>query len=357
VQYIIHQGFTEYRATYWVGANALIRLQALRDVRTWAEERGHRVPIFIQDRTVIEDTGSTLDLIRRGWTLHNYPERLAYSAMPPDFGSLIIQRRRWSNGGLIIFADLVRYARPLQHARTRAVELLIRAYYLLSPAMANFALLMLLFYPFDMSITSVWLPVSAAPYYYLYGRDMVGSGYRWTDLPRVYALNLLLLPVNLAGVLRSLQRVITGRKSAFGRTPKVEGRTSVPALHVLIQCGVLVYLVAMLLADIVLHRFAHTVFCAMNIGFWLYAMLAFVGLRESWADVRAKFAQHKAALAAAPIVEPISVRRIGASDRRRRLQIQSAEKSRMNERDRGVHTRAVPPRLSEATPDPGTGDN
>ena len=44
-----------------------------------------------------------------GVKLFNYPERLAYSATPPDFGSLLIQRRRWANGGVIIVPKLMRY--------------------------------------------------------------------------------------------------------------------------------------------------------------------------------------------------------------------------------------------------------
>jgi len=60
-------------------------------------ERGFTVTRYIQDRTVIEDTESSVDLVERGWRLYNYPERMAYSATPPDFGSLLIQRRRWVN--------------------------------------------------------------------------------------------------------------------------------------------------------------------------------------------------------------------------------------------------------------------
>src|SRR5439155_2874763 len=33
LQYIVHQGFTAFNATFWVGANALLRLAALRDIR------------------------------------------------------------------------------------------------------------------------------------------------------------------------------------------------------------------------------------------------------------------------------------------------------------------------------------
>ena len=59
--------------------------------------------------TLIEDTESSVDLAARGWRLENYPERLAFSATPPDFGALLIQRRRWANGGLLILPKLLRY--------------------------------------------------------------------------------------------------------------------------------------------------------------------------------------------------------------------------------------------------------
>ena len=49
---------------------------------------------------MIEDTESTVDLAFRGLTLRNYPDRLAFSATPPDFGSLLIQQHRWANGRL-----------------------------------------------------------------------------------------------------------------------------------------------------------------------------------------------------------------------------------------------------------------
>jgi cellulose synthase (UDP-forming) len=38
---------------------------------------------YIQDRTVIEDTESSIDLVAHDWTLFNYDERLSYSAPPP----------------------------------------------------------------------------------------------------------------------------------------------------------------------------------------------------------------------------------------------------------------------------------
>src|SRR5260370_37147641 len=76
IQYLFHQGFTAYNATFWVGANAVLRRKALDEIMTMTEERGHPVPIFIQDKTLIEDTVSTIDLAARAWRLHNHPERL-----------------------------------------------------------------------------------------------------------------------------------------------------------------------------------------------------------------------------------------------------------------------------------------
>ena len=66
IQFNIHQGFTAFGATYWVGANALLRKSALEDIAETDRERGFTVTRFIQDRTVIEDTESSIDLVARG---------------------------------------------------------------------------------------------------------------------------------------------------------------------------------------------------------------------------------------------------------------------------------------------------
>jgi cellulose synthase/poly-beta-1,6-N-acetylglucosamine synthase-like glycosyltransferase len=285
IQYFIHQGFTWFNATYWVGANAMLRLKALHDICEFVEERGYRVPVFIQDRTLIEDTGSTVDLIQRGWRLYNYPERLAYSATPPDFGSLIIQRRRWSNGGLIILPDLIKHWWKTRSARCFP-ELAVRSHYLFSPAVGNLGLLILMLYRFDDALSSIWLPLAAAPYYVLYGRDLRFAGYRWTDLYHVYVLNLLLIPVNLAGVLRSLQQAITQKKTAFGRTPKIRSRTVTSPLHVMFQWLLLAYLAQAFPVDFVQGHYSHGVFALANCVMCFYGINCFLGWRESYADLR-----------------------------------------------------------------------
>ena len=52
---------------------------------------------------------------------------------------------------------------------------------------------------------TLWLPLAALPYYLLYARDLCRIGYPAADVLRVYALNLLLIPVNLAGVCNHTQ--------------------------------------------------------------------------------------------------------------------------------------------------------
>ena len=139
----------------------------------------------------------------------------------------------------------------------------------------------------DPSLRNYWLPLTALPYFVLYGRDMVLISYRWLDLLRVYALNLLLIPVNLSGILQSLQQVVTGRHSLFSRTPKVNHRMVVPAIYILLWWGITFYCIGNSVADFIMGRWAHGLFAAANSTFLVYALVHYVGVRNSLADVNA----------------------------------------------------------------------
>jgi cellulose synthase/poly-beta-1,6-N-acetylglucosamine synthase-like glycosyltransferase/peptidoglycan/xylan/chitin deacetylase (PgdA/CDA1 family) len=285
VQYQIHQGFTHYDATFWVGANAMVRMRALREIAQTREERGYTIQTFIQDRTVIEDTESTVDLRHRGWQLHNYPERLAFSATPPDFGSLLIQRRRWANGGLLILSKLCRRGGRDGRPRMTLGEAVLRLHYLISLAASNVALLLLLAWGFDDRLASAWLPITAVPYYLLYAVDLRGAGYRRRDVFSVYALNILLIPVSLGGVLASLRQAWTGTRSVFMRTPKVIGRTAAPAEYIAVEAALLLSWVFHAGADLYLRRRINAGFNLGNAAFLLYAIVRFVGMREACEDL------------------------------------------------------------------------
>jgi cellulose synthase/poly-beta-1,6-N-acetylglucosamine synthase-like glycosyltransferase len=287
IQHIIHQGFTACSGTYWVGANALLRKRALEDIASQERERDYPVTRYIQDRTVIEDTESSIDLVSRGWSLYNYPERLAFSATPPDFGSLLIQRRRWANGGLIILPKLLKYLTG-GVLRARAwLEGFVRLHYLVSITAVNAGLLIVLAIPFTENIRTWWLPVTALPYFLLYARDLRLSGYRYRDVLGVYALNLLLIPVNMGGVLKSIQQICTGRKTPFGRTPKVNGRTAAGARYVMAVYMILFQWLFAAGVDFYAGRTFHGSFTVLNAAFLAYAALYLVGISESWEDIRA----------------------------------------------------------------------
>lgn len=147
---------TYYDATFWVGANAVIRKAALDDICVVSTEGTRTVKTYIQDRTVIEDTESSIDLGYFGWHLVNYPERLSYSATPPDFGSLVVQRRRWANGGLLIIGKFFRivHARHQQGNDVKLGEWALRVNYMASIAWSSFGLMFLLAYPFDQRLLS-----------------------------------------------------------------------------------------------------------------------------------------------------------------------------------------------------------
>jgi cellulose synthase (UDP-forming) len=285
MQYIIHQGFAGHGATYWVGANALLRRAALEDIATRSREGEFSVTRYIQDRTVIEDTESTIDLVAAGWRLYNYPERLAYSATPPDFGSLAVQRGRWANGGLLILPKLLRYLLRLTPGRPTFGEGFMRLHYLISIAMVNVALVVLLAVPIVDADASPWLPLTAIPYYVLYTRDLVLLGYKVSDVLKVYALNVLLIPVNLLGVATSIGQAVRRTKVPFLRTPKVGTRTASPAALLGTVVALAVHWLVSAGFDVAGGRTIHGAFAALHGMVLVYALVHFIGVGNVVADL------------------------------------------------------------------------
>lgn len=291
IQYLVHQGSSLFDAAHWVGANALLRKAALDDIVVMQRDGEHWRPIFVQDRTVIEDTGSTVDLFTRGWTVHNHFKPLAFSATPADFGSLAIQRQRWSNGGLIIFPTLWRsYVRSGRWI-TGLPEFLLRTHYLLSPLIGNLALLMLMVLLLANSRDLLVTSLAMVPYFLLYGLDLARIGYRFRDLFAVSSLNLMLLPVSLAGVLASVVQIVTGRKAAFARTPKVAGRTAVHPVYILFNAGIFVLMLAYAIDGVATGDYLGTIMPAANVLLYGYGLWRFIGVRDGFADLVRPLAQ------------------------------------------------------------------
>ncbi|HWR84440.1 MAG TPA: glycosyltransferase family 2 protein, partial [Rhodoglobus sp.] len=287
LQHILHQGKSYYNAAFWVGANAVIRKRALDDIVEIEMVGGFPVRRYVQDRTVIEDTESSIDLGTHGWTLVNYPERLSYSATPPDFGSLIVQRRRWANGGLLI---LPKFWQQLRERRRRGeqvalTEILLRVNYMASITWASFGLLFLLAYPYDSRLLSPVVLLAALPYFLAMGSDLRACGYRFRDLLWIYGFNLILLPVNLAGVFKSIQQAVTSKKIPFARTPKVRNRTAAPLLYVVAPYLIVAFSAVTFWRDFQAQNWGNATFAAFNALLAAAAILAYVGLWSSVVDL------------------------------------------------------------------------
>jgi cellulose synthase/poly-beta-1,6-N-acetylglucosamine synthase-like glycosyltransferase len=287
IQHVLHQGLTHFGATFWVGANAVIRKRSLDDIVEISFVAGQEVRRYVQDRTVIEDTESSIDLVAHGWTLHNYPERLSYSATPPDFGALVVQRARWANGGLLILPKLRRHARAAKKAGRHVprAEFALRLNYMASICWSSVSLLLLLTFPFDSRLLSPFIVMAALPYFLAMSADFHRLGYKRSDVLRVYAFNLILLAVNLAGTFKSLQQAASKSKIGFARTPKVKNRTAAPALYVLAAYFVAALCAYTLHNDVVTRNWSNGAFALLNGLLTCYAIVAFIGVRNSVVDV------------------------------------------------------------------------
>lgn len=287
VQHILHQGMSYYNATFWVGANAVIRKKALADIEEIDWEGGFEIKRYVQDWTVIEDTESSVDLAVHGWTLKNYPERLSYSATPPDFGSLIVQRRRWANGGLLILPKLLKVIRERRRKNeyVSRAEIFIRLNYMASIAWASFGLIFLLAYPYDSRLLSPLVLLAALPYFLSQASDLKYSGYKRTDIFRIYGFNLILLPVNLAGVLKSIQQSLTGKKIPFARTPKVKDRTLSSPYYIIVPFIIIGFSVFTMWRDINAQNWGNAIFASFNALSTAWATVAYIGIWNSLADI------------------------------------------------------------------------
>jgi cellulose synthase (UDP-forming) len=286
IYYYVTEGMSFAQAGSWIGAAAAIRKEALTDIVVFEEERGYQIPIYIQDKTVIEDTGATIDLARKNWRVQNYPARLSYSATPPDFGALVIQRRRWSNGGLIILPNVLRYLAGLRFHPRHTLEALLRIHYMVMPACISISMLAMLLYPFNFKYVSSWIYITLPPYIYLVCRDLALTGYRRRDFFKAYTLFLILLPVVLAGVMDSIVQILSGNKTSFGRTPKVSRRTAAPATIHLGILGLLVWSGITARDDIMSDtNQLHAVFALSNVLALGYGVVFLIGVRETVQDL------------------------------------------------------------------------
>ncbi|MFA9262536.1 MAG: glycosyltransferase family 2 protein [Undibacterium sp.] len=287
IQHILHQGMSQYDATFWVGANAVIRKPALQDIVETEWVGGFEIKRYVQDRTVIEDTESSIDLALHGWRLVNYPERLSYSATPPDFGSLVIQRRRWANGGLLILPKLWKLLRErkAKGMPMSKIEFMVRLNYMASIAWSNLGLVFLLTYPYDGRLLSSLILLAATPYFIAMAIDLKYCRYKYSDIIRIYGFNLILLPVNIAGTFKSIEQALTTQKTPFARTPKVKNRTAAALPYVVSPLLIVGFSLFTLWRNINGENWGNAAFAGFNAFAASWAIVSYIGIGNLFVDI------------------------------------------------------------------------
>jgi len=194
---------------------------------------------------------------------------------------------RWATGGLIIVPKIraVRRTRKKRGERTCLGEVFLRANYMASITWSSVGMLILLAYPFSSTVVTPLLGLVALPYFWAMASDLKYCGYKRADIARVYSLNLLLLPVNLAGVLATVVQAVTAAKVPFARTPKVRARTVAAPVFVITPWALLLFAAATAAYAWSRDRPLSFVYAVLNTALTAYALVAFVGVRNSVVDV------------------------------------------------------------------------
>ena len=115
--------------------------------------------------------------------------------------------------------------------------------------------------------------------------DLHVTGYKRSDVLRIYGFNIILLPVNLAGVLKSIQQAITGKKIPFARTPKVKNRTQAPIVYVVVPYIIVIFSLFTLYRYYLDQNWGNAAFALFNAILASWAILAYIGIINSIVDV------------------------------------------------------------------------
>ncbi len=115
--------------------------------------------------------------------------------------------------------------------------------------------------------------------------DLKYCRYSYSDIFLIYGFNLILLPVNLAGIFKSIQQALTTKKSAFARTPKVKNRTSAGLMFVVFPILIIAFSLFTLWRDYNAGNWGNAAFAAFNAIAAIWATIAYIGIPDLVADI------------------------------------------------------------------------
>ncbi len=115
--------------------------------------------------------------------------------------------------------------------------------------------------------------------------DLKYCRYNYTDIFRIYGFNLILLPVNIAGTLKSLQQAITTKKIPFARTPKVKNRTATAWLYLVSPLLIIGFSLFTLWRNIEGENWGNAAFAGFNAFAATWAVVAYIGVKNMMVDL------------------------------------------------------------------------
>lgn len=272
-------GYACQDAVNWAGESGLVRKRALQDIADTRLERNMSVTRYFADG----HAHTNLRLLRHAWRCTCHPERLVWTSAPADMGALAARYRRWHDDGLINLPGLLGVG--LRQGWRKPLAGLLRLHQQISTFGTNLALLAF----FSLSLTgafyNAWLGVAVAGYALVRTREVRRAGYPWSDALRVYALKLLLLPVNLGGTLVSLHRSWIPSAAVGQPCADAAGRAMSNLPYYLAAYGLLIYWFVISAIDLTAGLWAHGLVVALNAALLLYAVASYIGFRDSLEDV------------------------------------------------------------------------
>lgn len=154
-----------------------------------------------------------------------------------------------------------------------------------SIAWSNFGLVFLLAYPYDGRLLSPLVLLSALPYFIAMSSDLKYCRYSYSDIFRIYGFNLILLPVNIAGVAKSLQQGLTTKKIPFARTPKIKNRTAAGLPYVLAPLFIIGFSLFTLWRNIQGQNWGNAAFAGFNAFTATWAIVSYIGVGNLLIDI------------------------------------------------------------------------
>jgi cellulose synthase/poly-beta-1,6-N-acetylglucosamine synthase-like glycosyltransferase len=281
---LLQRGYARHQAALWNGETGLVRKSALDDIARTEQEWGLNVTRYFRGAHHCDGNATSIEFLRRAWRTETYPERLVWTPPAADFAALAARCRRRTEGALVSLPALL--GQLWQARLRRPLTALLLVHQQVAAVSVYLGLLLVFSVAGSTAPHAGWLVPAALAYALMYARDLAYGGYRWSDALRVYALQLLLIPLHLGTALSVLHRTWTDRTPALPGADDGPERDATSPWYHLAVFGLVVFWFTGAAIDLTSRHWLHGVIGAVNAAFLLYAAAGYVGFRAGLDDLQ-----------------------------------------------------------------------